>query len=142
MPRSDDVSPLSNCRLCVGACEKIPRKFAHRVFFFNLFFLPLSCLSVYSLSFVSLERHQSATDFNPGGVCGGPLFSPPLTSARVQSRFEFVKLGTYICALIPQESLGLQAGTKHYIRKHSMYVPSIYGMYRYQRFTCSTRRDV
>ena len=42
---------------------------------------------------LSLERHQRPTDFDPGGVCGGPLAAPPSTSARVQSRFEVVELG-------------------------------------------------
>ena len=41
-----------------------------------------------------LERHQSATDFDPEGVCGRPIFAPPLTSARLESRFEFVELGS------------------------------------------------
>ena len=41
---------------------------------------------------LSLERHQRATDLDLG-VCGGPLFAPPFTSARVQIRFEFVELG-------------------------------------------------
>ena len=108
--------------------ERLPRACAYLV---KLVLLPL-CVSIDLCPCTSPSV----------GVCGGPLFAPPSTSARVQSRFEFVKLGTYICALIPQESLGLQAGTKHYIRKHSMYVPSIYGMYRYQRFTCRIRMDI
>ena len=29
--RNDNVSPLSNVRLCAGACEKIPRTFAYSV---------------------------------------------------------------------------------------------------------------
>ena len=31
-------------------------------------------------------------DFGREDVCGGPLFAPLFTSARVQSRFEFVEL--------------------------------------------------
>ena len=31
--------------------------------------------------------------FGPGDVCGGPLLALQFTSARVQSRFEFVELG-------------------------------------------------
>ena len=37
-------------------------------------------------------------DFGPEDVCGGPLFCPPVTSARVQSRFEFVELGGDMCS--------------------------------------------
>ena len=48
--RSDDVPPLSCGRLCAGACEKIPRTFAHSVgYLLKLFLLPLC---VWALSFV------------------------------------------------------------------------------------------
>ena len=90
--RSSDVSTLSDGRLCAGVCEKIPRTFAHRVeLFIKIIHFSLVCLFVHSR--LSLERHQSAFDFDPEGVCGGPLFSPPFTSARVQSRFDFMELG-------------------------------------------------
>ena len=39
------------------------------------------------------ECHQSATDVDAEVVCGDPLLAPLYTSARVQSRFEFVELG-------------------------------------------------
>ena len=88
--RSDDVSPLSNGRLCAGACEKNPRTFAHSVgLFIKIILITLVCLHWR----LSLERHQSATDFDPEGVCGGPLFAPPFISASVRNRFEFVELG-------------------------------------------------
>ena len=41
---------------------------------------------------------RALTDYDPGGICGGPLFAPPSTSARVQSRFEFVELGGDMCS--------------------------------------------
>ena len=91
---SDDVSLLSNGRLCAGACDKIPRTFAHSVGLFNLItsHVCLSvCLSVCALRFVPRtppKRHR----FRPWRR-GGPLFAPPTTSARVQSRFEFVEIG-------------------------------------------------
>ena len=87
---------------------------------------------------MSLERHQRATDFDPGGVCGSPIFALPFTSARVQSRFEFVELDGGKSSNFQGEVLArtgimpgwYQAGmmlarTTHYI------CTSIYGMYRY-----------
>ena len=47
---------------------------------------------------LSLERDQSTTDFETDGVCRGLLFTPPSTSARVQSRVEFADL-VVVCAL-------------------------------------------
>ena len=40
-----------------------------------------------------LERHQSATDFDPEGVCGRRIFAPPFTSAHLQRRSS-VELGS------------------------------------------------
>ena len=95
---------VSNGRLCAGACEKIPRTFAHSVGLFNKIVhssLVCWCIRVSVCLCVncvlSLERHQSAIDFDPGGVCGGPLCAPPFTSARVKSRFEFVEIGRGMC---------------------------------------------
>ena len=98
---------------------------------------------------LSLERHQSTIDFDPGGVCGGPLFAPPFTSARVQSRFEFVELGnmysnyqgevpavtgiTGWCQLVPRT---IYESTVRYI------CARIYGMYRYPRFTFRIRMNI
>ena len=61
---------------------------------------------------LSLARHQSTTDFDPDSACGGPLFTPPSTSARVQSRFEFVELGGGMCSKFPPATLGLQTGIR------------------------------
>ena len=36
--------------------------------------------------------------FGPGDVCGGPLLALQFTSARVQSRFEFVEVGGDTCS--------------------------------------------
>ena len=41
---------------------------------------------------------QSATDFDPDSVCGGPSFAPPSTSARVQSQAEIVELDAGMCS--------------------------------------------
>ena len=90
--RSDDVSPLSNDRLCAGTCEKNSRTFAHSVGLSNK--IALSSLVYLCVHWrLYLERHQMTTDVHPEGICGGTLFAPPFTSARVQSRFEFVELG-------------------------------------------------
>ena len=48
---------------------------------------------------LSLERDQSTTDFETDGVCRGLLFTPPSTSARVQSRVEFAELGGGISSI-------------------------------------------
>ena len=92
------------------ACVQVPvRKFRERLptawpDLSKLFLLPSS---VCALSFLSLSRHQSTTDVDPEGVCGGPLFAPPFTSARVQRRLEFVELGGDICSTYHIEPLFL-----------------------------------
>ena len=81
---------------------------------------------------LSLDRHQNTIDFDPGDVCGGPLFAPPSNSARVQSRVEFVELGGNMYSNYQGEGaagtgitgwyqLVTLARTTHYIRT-SMYV--------------------
>ena len=50
---------------------------------------------------------KSATDFDPDGVFGGPLLVPPSTSARVQSRVEFVELGRGVCSTCQGEVPGV-----------------------------------
>ena len=45
--------PLCNSRLCAGACEKIPRTFAHSVGLLNkIVITPPVCLCVRALSFI------------------------------------------------------------------------------------------
>ena len=46
--------------------------------------------------------------FDPGGICGGPLFAPPSSSARAQSRLEFAELLGDMCSHYHGE---IQAGT-------------------------------
>ena len=43
---------------------------------------------------LSLARDESTNDFETDRVCGGPLFAPPFSSARVQSRVELVEIGS------------------------------------------------
>ena len=107
------------------ACVQVPvrkfPRFAHSVELLKtLFLLPL-CVHWR----LSLERYQRATDFDPGGICGGPLFAPPF--ALLESKaviIEFVELGDKYCnchrrhwdyRLVPP-------GTTHYIREHRIYV--------------------
>ena len=63
------------------------------------------CLCVEVLS---LECHQSGSDFDPDGDFGGPLLAHPFTSARVQSCFEFVEIGGDMCSNCQRE---IPAGT-------------------------------
>ena len=65
------------------------------------------CVGVCALR-LSLEHHRKTMDFGPEDVCGGPLFAPPFTSARVQSCLEFVELGRDMCTNCQVE---IQAGT-------------------------------
>ena len=78
-----------------------------------------------------LERHHSATNFNHDDVCGSPLFAPPSTSARVQSRFEFVDL-VVVCALTTTGVTGItvwyQRGTSWY---NARYTRAPEYMYKY-----------
>ena len=76
----------------------------------KLLFLPLCirvCIGVCNLNFV--EHHQRAPNFDPGGICAGPLPAPPSTFARVQSSFEFVEIGGDVCSSCHGE---VPAGTK------------------------------
>ena len=79
---------------------------------------------VCALSFVP-RTPPSATDFDPVGVRGGPLFAPPSTSPRVQSRFEVVELGHGMCSSCHRRHWDYRlvpAGTTHNILEHSIYV--------------------
>ena len=73
----------------------------------------------------------------PGSICVGPLFAPPSTSARVQSRFEFVKLGGDMCSNYQGE---VHAGTGitgwYQLVPRTIYV-RVYVECRGTRFTCS-----
>ena len=138
------VSLLSNVRLCADACEKFPGEFAHSVGLFNKIILGLS---VYALTFVprTPPKHHR---FRPRAVCGGLLFVPPSTSARVQSRFDFVEIGDMYSNYQGEFPYGLelQAGTTwcHELYTRAQYICTIiYDTYRYQRFACvRTRCDV
>ena len=83
-------------RPCAGM-RKFPQTFGHIVALCHIITLT-SDVYLYVHWGLSLERHQSATDIDPEVVRVGPLFSPPSTSARVQSRFEFVEIGGDICS--------------------------------------------
>ena len=85
------------------------------------------CIRVCALRFVA--RHGTTIDFGPEGVCGDPVFAPPFTSARVQSRFEFVELGSDMFSNcqgdIPAFNCNYRlvpARTTHYIMCTSIYV--------------------
>ena len=105
--RSDNVCPY-----LMVACVQVPvRKFPERLctawrYFKKCSFFPCVCTCAFMYLCIgvsvhlalSFERHQRATDLDPGGICGGPLFAPPSTSARVQSRCEFVDLGGDQCS--------------------------------------------
>ena len=116
------------------ACVQVPaRKFPKRLpttclYLLKLLLLPLCvhlCIGASVRWALSLERHQRATDFDPGGICGGLLFAPPF--ALLESKaviIEFVELGDKYCnchrrhwdyRLVPP-------GTTHYIREHRIYV--------------------
>ena len=89
-----------------------------------------------------LIRQQRATDFDPGGICGRPLFSPPSTFARVQSRFEFVELGGDMCYYYQGEVPPGTGITGWYqLVPHTIYVP-VYIVCRGTRFTCIIRMNI
>ena len=74
---------------------------------------------------LSLERHQRATNFDPDGVCGGPIFAPPSTSVRFQSRFELAEIGGGTCSNYHRRHWDYRmvpASTTHYVRQHSIHV--------------------
>ena len=56
-------------------------------------FLVYPCVLVCVCIEIYPKRHQRAINFDPGGICGGLVLAPSFTSARLQSRFEFVELG-------------------------------------------------
>ena len=129
------------------ACVQMPiRKFPERLpsawaYLMKLFFFPL-CVYLSIHRRLSLERHQLPTDFDPGGIYRGPLFAPPSTSARVQSRFGFVELGGDMCSNYQGD---IQAGTGItgwcQIVPRTIYV-LVYMVCRGTRFTCSIRVNI
>ena len=59
---SDDVSTLSNGRLCAGACEKILRRFAHRVgLFIKIILTSLVVCMHWGLSLAHHQRRPIST---------------------------------------------------------------------------------
>ena len=126
---------VSNGRLRVGACEKIPRTFPDRVAtIYKILFLPLS------IPYVSVCVRR-ANNFDSGGICGGPLFAPPSTSARVYDSFEFVELGGDIPSNYHDEAPAGNWNCKPLPRCYQP-VPRttflhVYMVFRGTRFTCS-----
>ena len=78
---------------------------------------------------LSLARHQSTTDFESDGVCGSPVFAHPSTSARVQSRGEFVELGRGMCSNCQGEVPGVTRITGWYQVPGTTYESTVY-MYK------------
>ena len=113
------------------ACVQVPvRKFPERLptaclYLIYLLFIPLCVHWGLSLAHhrkrysffvplcvhwgLSLAHHRNTIDFDPGDVCGGPLFCNPSTFARVQNRFGFVDLGGDMCFSCTGE---VQGGTE------------------------------
>ena len=126
--RYDDVSPLSNGRLCAGACEKIARTFAHSVSLLEKIILPsLVCVCI-ELCPSNATKAPSISTLTASVEAPYLHFHFPLPAYEdVSSSWRLV----VVCALITtvQPSLGSQAGTSlvppgitHYIREHHMYV--------------------
>ena len=150
--RSDDVSPYIMVSCAAGAREKRPRTFAHRVPLFNEVVLT-SLVCWFVCCFVSwfvgggigvwlhrrwsIERHRKSMDFSGEGGCGGPYLCAPSTSARVQSRFEFVELTRDMssnCTGENKRELEFHAGTSF---QAVVYTSSYHTThYRSARFTC------
>ena len=71
------------------------------------------CVGVFMCVFGFVPRALAKTiDFGIEGVCGGPVFAPPFTSAIVRSCFEFVALGDM--------STGI-AGSHHLVPHDKLY---------------------
>ena len=89
---------------------------------------------------LSLQRHRKSMDFGPEDVCGDLLFCPPFTSARVQSRFEFVELGGDMCCNCQGE---VPAGTGitgwYQLVPGTIYLP-VYRVCRCTRYVCMNIR--
>ena len=82
-------------------------------------------MRVYRLTF-ALARHQSTSDFDDDGVCGGPLFALSYTSARVQSRAEFVELGRGMYSNFQGEVPGVTGITGWYQVPGTIYESTAY----------------
>ena len=124
--RSDNVSPLSNGRLCAGACEKIPRKFAHNVGLFNKITI---ASFVCALTFVP-RTPPTRNRFRPRGRLWRPLVFPCINLCPRPKPFWVRGAWWWYVLWLHQASLGLQPGTmsgswyqvpgaRHYIREHS-----------------------
>ena len=73
-----------------------------------------------------LARHQSTTGCESDGICGGPLFAPRSTSARVQSRVEFVELGGGMCSNYQGEIPGVTGITGWYQVPDTIHESTVY----------------
>ena len=120
--RSDDVSPLSNGRLCAGACEKNPRTFAHSVgLFIKIILTSLVCLCIDVCPSNPTKAQPISTPRASVEALYLHLHSPLLASETVLSSWSLVVI--IICTLITREKfqpeLELQAGTTWYLALHT-----------------------
>ena len=117
-------SQTSSRTYIIVACVLVPaiksrERFCPSVGLVNLIILTSLVCVRWALS---IAHQQRATDFEPGGVCGGSVFSPPSTCARVQSRIEFMEPGGGLCSNYHKRQWDYRlvpAGTTHCIREHS-----------------------
>ena len=115
-------------RLPAGACEQIPWTIRpERGHIFNSYsYFRCWCVCKWVSIDLSPRTPPKHTDFESDGVCGGPLFARPSTSARIQSRFEFVELGGGMCSNYQGDVPGLTGITGWYQVPGTIYDSTLY----------------
>ena len=95
--RRDNVSVILTARCVHVPVRKLQPTFADSVGLFNvivvssLVWLGVGVYWFVCASTLSIERRRKSMNFGRESGCGGPYLAAPPTSARVQSRFEFVR---------------------------------------------------